>query len=95
MAVGTQKPIQTIQGVDMPNEFECKIFLKDGSDNDFVVGSELVRMDDEKIFAENSQTFPDYQSARDRYDELASLFPYCDCNDEIEKDLEKAMNDSK
>ena len=38
------------------SEVECKIFLKDGSDNNFMVGSQLDF--DEKTFAENSQNFP-------------------------------------
>ena len=74
-------------------KFNSKILLKDGSDNDFVVGSELNF--DGKTFAENSQNFPDYQSARVRYDDLTSSFPHCDGHDEIEEDLEKAIADSK
>tara|TARA_R110000824_G_C15110506_1_gene667083 strand:+ start:632 stop:880 length:249 start_codon:yes stop_codon:yes gene_type:complete len=76
----------------MASKVKCKIFLKDGSDNDFVVGSKLKF--DGKTFAENSQNFPDYQSARVRYDDLTLSFPHCDGHDEIEEDLEKAINDS-
>lgn len=71
------------------SEVKCKIFLKDGPDNDFVVGSKLDF--NEKTFAENSQNFPDYQSARVRYDDLTSSFPHCDGHDEIEEDLQKAI----
>tara|TARA_R100000963_G_C4626143_1_gene92349 strand:- start:392 stop:634 length:243 start_codon:yes stop_codon:yes gene_type:complete len=71
------------------SEVECKIFLKDGSDNNFMVGSQLDF--DEKTFAENSQNFPDYQSARIRYDELTASFPHCGRHDEIEEDLQKAI----
>ena len=77
----------------MATKVKCKIFLKDGSDNDFVVGSELNFSG--KTFAENSQNFSDYQSARVRYDDLTASFPHCDGHDDIEEDLEKAITDSK
>ena len=74
-------------------KFNRKILLKDGSDNDFVVESELNF--ENRAFAKNSENFPDYQSAKMRYDNLILLFPDCDRHDDIQEDLERAIAEVK
>jgi len=85
--------IQKTTYLSLMKKFKSKILLKDGSDNDFVVESELNF--EGRAFAKNSENFPDYQSAKMRYDNLILLFPHCDGHDDIKEDLEKAIADSK